>query len=250
MIEKPTLFSGPMVRAILQDRKTQTRRIVKWRQLLPDADYNVTDLAHNVVRSGLVGHQHGEWHFDRRRVPARQNGDRETFAKAFLHEVGDTLWVREAWRTGVEVEHVKPSEIGYTRPVRYEADQSVQPDVDGCAKIPTSRFGKLRPGMFMPRWASRITLRITRVKVERLQSISEADAKAEGLGAITKDGKLIKYGIADRDGLPGQDNDGWPWVEWNADPRLAYRKLWNAINGPGSWDANPWVAAYTFERIR
>ena len=102
----------------------------------------------------------------------------------------------------------------------------------------------------MPRWASRITLEVTGIRVERLQEISELDAITEGLTALTKDGgRTIKHGIPDRDGLPGNDNYGWHWSEWEKDSRVAYRKLWESINGPGSWDANPWVWVIEFRRI-
>ncbi len=92
--------------------------------------------------------------------------------------------------------------------------------------------GKLRPGMFMPRWASRITLEITAVRVERLQDISREDAMAEGI-VIQPDGG---YGLADT-------------THYHAtDPRQSYFSLWEAINGPGSVEANPWVWAVTFPR--
>lgn len=96
------------------------------------------------------------------------------------------------------------------------------------------------------RWASRLTLYVTDVRVERLQDIGEADAQSEGLQTLSKDGRTWKWGIPDRDGLPGTDDCGWPWADWQTDPRAAYARLWNVINGPGAWEANPWVAAYTF----
>lgn len=104
----------------------------------------------------------------------------------------------------------------------------------------------------MPRWASRLALEVTGVRVERVQDISEADAMAEGLKGLTKDGSLVKWGIPDRDGLPGNDDDGWHWKQWESDPRKAYRALWNSINGakPGrSWEANPWVWVVEFKRV-
>lgn len=90
------------------------------------------------------------------------------------------------------------------------------------------------------------TLTVTDVRVQRLQDISKADAIAEGLTGLTKDGRLVKYGIPDRDGLPGSDDLGWHWHCWDADPRRAYTTLWDRINGAGAWDANPFVAAYSF----
>jgi len=93
-------------------------------------------------------------------------------------------------------------------------------------------------------------IEITSVRLEKLQDISEEDAIAEGLKALTKDnGQTIKYGIPDADGMPGKDDFGWPWMEWNASPVLACKKLWEQINGPGAWDKNPWVWAIEFKRV-
>ena len=102
----------------------------------------------------------------------------------------------------------------------------------------------------MPRKASRIDLEITEIRVQRLNDISEDDAKAEGLNGLTRDGKLVKCGIPDSDGLPGTDNTGWPWDEWEIDARKAYKRLWEKINGPRSWDENPWVWVINFRRVR
>lgn len=123
----------------------------------------------------------------------------------------------------------------------------------GAATAPNSRYTppKWKPSIFMPRWASRIALEITSVRVERLQDISETDAKDEGLSCLTKDGgRTWKFGIPDRDGLPGNDDDGWHWHEWEVDPRLAYKKLWESINGAGSWAQNPWVWVIGFKRVK
>lgn len=82
-----------------------------------------------------------------------------------------------------------------------------------------------------------------------MQDITEDDAIADGLGCMTKDGVLYKYGIPDADGMPGKDDLGWPWMKWNASPVVAYKKLWEQINGPDSWDKNPWVWVVAFNRI-
>jgi hypothetical protein len=123
------------------------------------------------------------------------------------------LWVREAWRTEARYDAMPPRDVPESAIVSYEADYDREPN-DGCR-------GRYRPGMFLPRWASRITLRVTAVKVERLQDISEDDAIAEG--CVPDD----RIGPA----------------------RFIFETLWASIHGPGSWDANPWVAALTFERI-
>lgn len=179
MKERPILFSGPMVRAILDGRKTQTRRIVKPQ---PTNDY-VTFMP---LSSELVGvTKHGG--------PIDNRG--------WLHcpygKTGDRLWVRETWCPDVEP---------YT--FRYKADGGE----------PLERW---RPSIHMPRWASRITLEVVSVRVERLQDISEEDALAEGI-------TLVERGTS---------------------PVDQFNKLWESINGPGSWEANPWVWVVSFKRI-
>lgn len=171
MTERPILFSAPMVRALLADTKTQTRRIVKG-CISFDDDYEI------------VASPYG--------TP------------------GDRLWVREAWRSGKLTDRFPPREMT-PHPVWYDAD--------GAA--PAATNGKPRPGMFMPRWASRITLDLTGVRVERLQDISEADALAEG-------SPLTSGSYSHR---------GW------------YRELWGEINGRDSWATNPWVWVLSFRRI-
>lgn len=113
----------------------------------------------------------------------------------------------------------------------------------------TQNAPKKTPSIFMPRWASRITLEVVGVRVERLQDITNEDAKAEGLKSITKDNITIKWGIPDADGYPGTDDIGWPWSDWNVNPIAAYKRLWESINGPGSWDSNPWVWVIEFKKI-
>lgn len=139
------------------------------------------------------------------------------------HRVGgDRLWVREAWRAPREFDAVAPRDIPPGTDVWYEAQDNVP--------FHPSDFGKLRPSMFMPRWASRITLEVTGVRVERLQDISEADAVAEGCEC---------------------DSDGWrdyqmPETQCCGTAIESFRSLWNSLHGPDAWDANPWVVALTF----
>ena len=180
MKERPILFSGPMVRAILDGSKTQTRRVAKEFDEMPNLD-------------GIL-----------QRFP-RQNGCRHG-------SPGDRLWVRETWaheRDGTGC----PDDTG----VLYRATDPGWDD-EGTGL-------RWRPSIYMPRWASRITLEITAVRVERLQSISEADARAEGVTPNAFE----------------QTSDNWGGV--------LYRRLWEQINGPGSWHANPWVWAITFQRL-
>lgn len=186
MKERPLPFKVPMVRATLSDIKLMTRRIVKGAAL----DW--------LERDG----------FTPEFVALPEN------AMCPYGVPGDRLWVREAWRTVPAVDHLPPRELTSAHRIWYEADAPHQPG-----------FGKLRPSMFMPRWVSRITLEITSVRVERLQEISEADAKAEGV-AIKNSPAAFLTSYA-----------------------RGFRDLWESINGPGSWDANPWVWVVEFRRL-
>lgn len=141
--------------------------------------------------------------------------------------VGDRLWVRETWAPLTYITHNDPGPQAIIDGGFYRADEGT---VDG-------EVSKWKPSIFMPRHASRITLTVTDVKAKRLQDISEADAKAEGIDA---------YGGIDPDcsgylNYANNSHDGY----WLA-PKASYASLWNHINGPGSWAANPWVVAYSF----
>ncbi len=227
MADRPILFSAPMIRAIKDGRKTMTRRVLKPQPKFGFKPWLDED-AGQWMQSG-----YGEAGDDFLKVP---------------YAPGDFLWVREAWRTYGVFEDTPPRDLWKPGGDRGAA---VFYDADGgnlglsrtgerfCGERGTanrSSFGKLRPGMFMPRWASRITLRVTGVKVERLQDISEKDAVAEGI-----EGNPVE---AWRCYAPEPKQQ----THW-ADPRESFRTLWESINGPGSWGANPWVAAYTFEPI-
>ena len=173
--ERPILFSAPMVRAILDGRKSQTRRAMKHQP-------------GQVTGSGRpVFYEHGT--HGRRVSPSCPYG-----------KAGDRLWVRETW-----LNHALP---GYPPVCFYRADDENKP---------ADRSWK--PSIHMPRQASRIALDITNVRMERLQAITRMDAEAEGFQKIP--------------GLP-------------IDPRDWFRSLWQTINGPGSWQQNPWVWVVEF----
>jgi hypothetical protein len=191
MVERPILFSGPMVRAILEGKKTATRRIVK-RQ--GDMEFDPADPHFGPYWLSYVTDADGE--AARVRCPYGSPGDR--------------LWVREG--------HALDGSQVFYRAGHAEA-QSSGPRVDI----------RWRPSIFMPRRASRITLEITGVRVERLQQISEADAMAEGCPLINPDPFIPGHG--------GSSASGW------------YSQLWEDINGAGSWDANPWVWVVEFRAL-
>lgn len=205
--DRPILFSAPMVLALLYGSKTQTRRMVKPSHLA-FFDQSPADML-------------GAW--GERPLPYGKTGDR--------------LWVRETCRA----EEVESCLDG----VRYLADNHFEPiestvieaDLWFRMNAYSGRKGATVPAIHMPRWASRITLEITGVRVERLQDISEMDAKAEGIAPA--------YG---------------EWRDYRTDPSInfpvcssavdSYRTLWGSINGDGSWDANPLVWVVEFKVMK
>lgn len=214
MRERPILFSAPMVRALLAGTKTQTRRIAKPRrrpslfEVEEDGSPMWTD--GYILDPGNAGWRMADNPYG---VP------------------GDVLWVKETYR--LEQGAGKPAQSeGYL--VHYEADGAANPEHEWGAMA--------RPSIHMPRWASRLSLRITDVRVERLNDISEADAIAEGIDRVENN---FGNGPAYCDYALGDIADN---AEWYRDPRRSYRSLWDHINGPGAWDANPWVWVVSFER--
>lgn len=216
--ERPILFSGKMVRALLEARKTQTRRVIQ----------GLGERTH----SPFLG-EDGVWRWMTGRVSHVDDERRCPYGNP-----GDKLWVRETWR-GFDAD-------GSTFVCRYAADDSMRRvDVDAnrgwtpilmraARQVPE----KWQPSIYMPRELSRITLRMTNVRAERVQEITQPDAIAEGVrasdaAAVFKGGKLIE----------GLSNT----------PRGAFACLWDSINGERdgcSWDANPWVWVVSFEKVQ
>ena len=198
MKQRPILFSTPMVRALLNGSKTQTRRVFK-------------------AKNG------GVWP-----NPNDIPGMRQILRNCPYGQPGDQLWVRETysgpdWMNGIPPRNWIPG-----TPIWYWVD----------GRIPThGDWTKPKPGMHMPRWASRITLEITGVRVERLQDISEADADAECFGGDFPSNVLPEL-------FPGNADD-WGHLSM----AQCYQRLWESINGPESWSANPWVWVVEFKRI-
>lgn len=206
MMERPILFSAPMVRALVAGTKAQTRRPVKgapddWAPMQPQAFWPTVIDRHGDEQPGPeaygAGNEDGDWWIT---CPYGQPGDR--------------LWVREAWaRDAEDGAYFYRADVGTGN----EADDWQRNIDDGASGY------RWRPSIHMPRAASRITLEVTGVRVERLHAISRGDAMAEGC----------------------------PFANMAAGPtpRDWYCGLWEQINGPGSWDANPWVWVVEFRRI-
>jgi hypothetical protein len=211
MKERPILFSAPMVRAILDGTKTQTRRVCK--------------PAEKAALSLVVDCQHGQF--------GDEEGD--VLFKSPYGKPGDRLWVRETWNWFDPIEipdHRRGSRAPFTgcqgeRKIPWVAAYAA----DGNLEHAHLGHALWRPSIHMPRWASRILLEVTSVRVERLTSIREADARAEGVA------------IEDR------HMHGYCAGEFLPPAIRAYRDLWESLNGTGSWDANPWVWLIEFKRI-
>ena len=216
--ECPILFSAPMVRAILEGRKTVTRRAIK------DQPQMVTDRAIELW-AGDAEVLFKQLQRAGRKCPYGQPGDR--------------LWVRESWAADAQVDAVAPRDLSQGEPIHYPADGAVRQT--GCAMITP---GKGRPSIHMPRWASRTLLEITDVRVERLQDISGDQAVAEGLIWQGQESGKVFYSHAERKYPPGaHQRFGISGV----DAVSAFRNLWNSVGG--DWDANPWVWVVEFKRV-
>ena len=202
MKERPILFSGPMVRALLAGTKTQTRRIVK-PQPAHSCHYEMNGSGNAALHLADAGGPN-------QYVPPTPRSKDHRLPCPY-GQPGDRLWVRETWR---EDSPDDPESAIYK--------------ADAPANLP-SGF-KWKPSIFMPRWASRITLEITEVRVQRLRNISAEDVLAEG--------------IVDR---WSRGNETWAAEECD-EARAEYMNLWESINGPGSRNINPWVWAITFKR--
>ena len=221
MRQHPMLFSKPMIEALLAGRKTQTRRVLKkptWAQDKgwPEQIMNEQDL------DGTLN-----W-YDRKTGCA---------AKLPMPQTGDLIWVKETWR---------PRE-GYSNwdlLVDYAANSETRHLPDDIAvgdwRFPkAAKRGNVSP-LFMPKWASRMTLRVTDVRIEPVQAISDNDAKAEGIEQIRQEQgvPIWRNYVSDASLLT---NGGFLM------PTASFHSLWNSINGPDAWNENPWVVAYSFE---
>lgn len=219
-MDRPIIFSAPMVRALLAGRKTQTRRLV------------VKDLPAEARYTGVhyAGDEPDSWFFNSpvgpRKVPVR-------------FEEGDRLYVREAcW---IAPPAWTDSPVNPTGPNRQEVAYAAD-DRSGYTKEAAADYKlRLRPSIHMPRWASRLTLIVEGVKVERLHDISEADALAEGIVADPVKGFWV----------PGVEHPikDFPWLS-RATAREMYAALWDMLHGSGEWVRNPFVVAVTFRVVR
>ncbi len=213
MKERPILFSAPMVRALLAGTKTQTRRECKF-----------TSGGHLKEVNG-----HRRWH----------RADPDAILACPYGRPGERLWVRESWRYCCAqmsphcVATIEYKADGAKRNIAVKPEQLPQPRPengegwDERMRYLEKWWAMGRPSIHMPRWASRITLEVTGVRIERLQEISDADAWSEGIDQ----NEALSMGCTDMAAV------------------AAFSALSESINGPDSWDANPWVWVVEFKRI-
>ena len=222
MTDHAMLFSGPMVRALPEGRKTQTRRTLKrLRRFGPITEFGPSDTP------GF------DWHF--RDKEMRWHDLRHTELLEYLPvKVGDRAWVREAHAV-----------VGSVDPgwVLYRADGYENECMRHGFDRPYPPEPKWKPSIFMPRWASRLTLHVEDVRVQRLQEISEEDAIGEGVGLCphARPNYRVELKMPNSLGANAVDADT---------ARSCFRRLWESINGAGSWDANPWICAISFRTER
>jgi hypothetical protein len=216
-----------MVRALLAGNKTQTRRLLvkrntsfdggKWPNYMCENQFH-WDRAWIDNGPSPAGNAGPYLKLPVSNLEMRDGGDDETVHRIYPRmQVGDRLWVRAAWRCHAEYDAVAPRYLPHGIDLQFVADSPLSPW--------DSRY---RQAIHMPRWASRLTLIVTDVRVQRLQDITDDDAIAEGVTPYA---------------------DSWAMSPCGSDPRQAYRWLWAAINGD-QWDENPWVAAYTLTVAR
>ncbi|MGQ5732360.1 hypothetical protein ACUNI2_11250 [Serratia sp. IR-2025] len=228
MKERPVIFNGEMVRAIIDGRKTQTRRVMA---VQPESNqFGLLRISDSTKRSDI-----GKYHWAESNATGTHQ--RSALFSCQFGQVGDRLWVRETFailgnEDGCPIDWdgnlIKGDEKHAAR--IYKASCWQEPCNYGLWSIPdrdTQYEGTWRPSIHMPRWASRITLEITAVRVERLNDISHDDAKAEGC-CYGRGGGVPDFAVTPADHFP---------------------TLWASIYGVDSWNANPWVWVIEFRRV-
>ena len=218
MKQSPILFSTDMVKAILEGRKTQTRRVVK-----PQPYFESYYLMELCGESLTIDYN---------------QGDNNPVVKCPYGQTGDVLWVRETWRL---TQPYGPEEYYFG----YKVDCGIK--IQASEKYDFHSPDVWKPSIHMPKEACRIFLRITNVRVERLQDITREDCIKEGIGYLETDGeKFYQLGGSWYDYERKTFN---PLSSGKISPSMSFKSLWRSINGEQSWNDNPWVWVIEFERV-
>lgn len=229
MKERPIIFNTEMVKAILDGRKTQTRRLVNDNHTQAIEFMGGSNEENDEFE--FIGLNYGKWGDDSNEhgpewlVSCTEYPEEGVLPIGqLLGAVGDRLWVRETFSTlsSGSYEQEKPAQ-GTNQDIRYFASDrlaSSDKNIRGYGWIPS---------IHMPRWASRINLEITNVRVERLNAISEEDALVEGMDNGTSDAAIA--------------------AGWYEKPQRAFQRLWTQIYGEENWSSNPWVWVIEFKRV-
>lgn len=213
MKTKPILFSTEMVQAILEGRKTQTRRVVK----------NIDNNYDYLPKYDCFGFTF----LNKSELSKPEEEQIATQIKSPYGNIGDILWVRESFYTAENYDHFSPSQI-----IDIEAPIYFKADLENFEISRPLHRGKMRPSIHMPKEAARIFLKITNVRVERLHDITGINARKEGVQHL-----IPKW----KDYL--NEND------YLHTSYASFKSLWKSINGEESWNSNPWVWVIEFERV-
>lgn len=213
------LFKPDMIQAIVEGRKTQTRRLDGLKEINQNPEGWEVDI----------------WHFDSRGYRQWQfNKPREFKVVKPRYHIGQTLYIKEPWATMAIFDNLSPKELKKGSPLWFTDTDADAPS--GCGWD----MGKPRSPMFLMEWMTRNFIQITDVRPERLQDITEDDAVKEGIRMTDpKDGEFIAHYNSTKH--PASFNF--------TTARQAYSELWDEINGESSWSSNPWVWVYSFKLI-
>jgi hypothetical protein len=226
--ERPILFGAPMVLAILAGQKTQTRRVVKgWGRLVtpPESHPFTGELVGDLGYPASAGQTWAGF--------AAKDSASPIYLRCPFGQPGDRLWVRETWAPFGPLDQQNREQAPPGSVAMYRA---------GAAYFTAPM--KWRPSIHMPRWASRITLEVTGVRIERLWEISEDDAKAEGVAReLGRDVPAAMGGGVN----PWRDYEDEE--NWYTSAGGSFGSLWRSINGRESWTSNPWVWVVEFKRL-
>lgn len=235
MKERPALMNADAVRAVLAGSKTQMRRIIK-----PTPEAWIDRLHGNNLRGRAP---YNIEHEETGATVGYGFQSEDTYYKCPYGRPGERLYVRETWRVS------GASFIDYSTPQlskRWERERGSELQEAICYaadEYPGEHPGQYRPSIHMPRWASRLTLEVTGVRVERLQDVSAEDALAEGV-CLTE-----FWTPKELEGMPFEEKWWDDYQFFQNYPQIAFKRLWESINGPGSWEANPWVWVIVFKRL-